>query len=106
MRNFSFVLVLQCLKENIFKIEIDVRQALQSLAFKIYFACLGLFVKMAEPIGPNILWDFKLSQGRFMDAQNFKNLSLKKFGKIPQKNMMNYVVMLLFYIVQRENSHR
>ena len=72
---FRLFLIYNVYKENIFKIEIDVREAPQSLAFKIYFACLGLFVKMAEPIGPNILWDFKLSQGRFIDAQNFKNLS-------------------------------
>ena len=54
----------------------------------LYFACLSVWVsaclypinvKTAESIGPNFLLDLMGSQGRFMDDQIFKNLSVPKF---------------------------
>ena len=50
----------------------------------INLACLSVClypinVKTAEPIWPKFLWDITCPQGRFMNDQNFKYLSLFKY---------------------------
>ena len=68
--------------------------------------------KSAEPIEPNFVWDLAWPQGRFTDAQNYKNMYLKasdfcenlKMRKQIFKNPQTFFV--IFYIVQREDAHR
>ena len=68
--------------------------------------------KRLNRLRPNFVWDLTGPQGRFMDAQNYKKLYLKKLDfceilKVREKIFENSRTFLfLLYIVQREDAHR